>query len=62
METKKAKTSEPDEVLQWLKNSRARFLRLPFDTPDYTSRQDVLEMIAKNRTITALDVSECEVR
>lgn len=61
METKKAKTEdlETDEVLQWVKNSRARFLRLPGDYDD--SRLDVMKALANNRAITTLDLSESEV-
>jgi hypothetical protein len=51
--------SETDEILEWLKNTRARKLRL---TDEYESHLYVMKAIANNRSITTLDLKECEVR
>jgi hypothetical protein len=59
MEPKKAKTLGTDDVPQWIKNSRARKLRLP---RDYAERVDVLEAVTNNRAIRTIDLSECAVR
>lgn len=61
MEYKKLKIADgPDEIIQVLKNTRARKLTqcLPRDDG---SRLDVMKAIANNRFITALDLSECVV-
>jgi hypothetical protein len=60
MEPKRLKAAEEnDEIIQWAKSSRARYLQLPASACD---RLDVMKVIANNRSITTLDVSECEVR
>jgi hypothetical protein len=60
MEPRKPKTSEnTDAVLQWLKNSRARSLRLPCDLCE---RADVMKVIANNRSIASLNLHEYSVR
>jgi hypothetical protein len=53
-----AKKSASDEILQWLKTSQARSLRLPAGC---ASRSDVMETLANNRSIITLDLSDCEV-
>jgi hypothetical protein len=47
------------EVLQLLKNSRARSLRLP---DACSERLDVMKLLADKRTIATLDLSNCPVR
>jgi hypothetical protein len=57
--TKNTKVSEKvAAILQWVKNSKARALRLP---SAYAARLDVMDAVSKNRTITTLDLSECKV-
>jgi hypothetical protein len=51
-------STSSDRIIQLLKGSRARRLRLP---GEYGKRMDVMEAIANNRAITILDLSECEV-
>jgi hypothetical protein len=47
------------QVVEWLKNTRARKLR---PVHEYPSHPDEMTTIASNRAITTLDVSECAVR
>jgi hypothetical protein len=54
-------TAKIEEFVRWIKNYRARTLRLPME---YSSELDVLKAIAGNRAITTLDAGDdtCMVR
>lgn len=54
-----SKMSGSREILEWVKHTRARSVRPPFVA---TQRLNVMKAIAKNRSITTLDLGEYSVR
>jgi hypothetical protein len=55
----KSEKTDADEILQSLKKSHARLIRLPANC---ASRADVMKVLAHNRAITTLNLSDCPVR